>query len=131
QLIRTVAGHVGEVGGAFTMPPTWQFVAQYIERARGRQVGTCDYCCAAQILVDAFPDRPDRELVQTWLGAVRTCGALFAHDEWRGALLAIASLLHERGVLWSRDINAIAARYALREAREEVLAKVDKSPVRY
>src|SRR5262249_52742707 len=69
QLIRTVAGHVGEAGGAFTMPPAWGFVTKYIERARARQGGTCDSCCAAQILVDAYPERPDRELVQTWLGA--------------------------------------------------------------
>jgi hypothetical protein len=125
QLLRNVAGRVGESAGAFAMPPTWHSLGQYVERARACQTGTCDDCSAAHLLVAEVGDQPDKTLIETWLGAIRICTALFAHDEWRGALLTSASQLQDRGVLWGPAVSAIAAGYQVYEAREEVLNELD------
>jgi len=126
-LARLVISAAGDVAAAVCAAeefiPLWSDLRRGVARARASNLGFCDRCAEARLLVGFLPQLSDLELVDVWYGVFEGTTNLFKTVSWRGALEAHAAELNDKKLLERDAIAETIEPYNLARARDEVMSK--------
>jgi len=119
----------GEVGAAVAdgrlLLPSHSEMLAAVERARMEQIGSCDLCVAALLLVRERLGASDAELVEYWKSLWRQTIDLLDDIFVRAQLIKLAGALLEHIHLRSADIGAIVDTASLQAVRRELFVEAE------